>query len=164
MSLPTRASHSSADFALQFDLSRRMWELMEATAASFENISTLERQLAQRKKALPASPSKELSDAFADLEKQIKELQSGSDPVPGYGTLNRNVGRYLVMVQGGDIAPTESVRKMFQTACEAFAKDTAAEGKLAGEAVPAVNKLIASEKLGPITFDARSAAVPACAP
>ena len=159
-----RVHSSAADLAEQFEISHRMWEMMEAAASSFENISLLERQLAERTRALPAAPSKELSDALADLEKQIKALQSGDEMSPGYGTLNRNVGRYLVMVQGADTAPSESVRRTFQTACEAFAKDLAAEEKLASETVPAVNKLITAVKLAPITFSARPAAVPGCSP
>ena len=139
-----------------------MWELMKVAATSFENISLLAEQLAERARALPAPRSKEVSDSLSDLEKQVKALESGDEMSPGYGTLNRNVGRYLVMVQGGDIAPTESMRKTFQSACESLAKDMAAEGKLASEAVPAFNKLIADVRLTPIAFNASLSAVPAC--
>ena len=157
-----RVHATSADFADQFDLSLRMWELMKVAATSFENISLLAEQLAERARALPAPRSKEVSDSLSDLEKQVKALESGDEMSPGYGTLNRNVGRYLVMVQGGDIAPTESMRKTFQSACESLAKDMAAEGKLASETVPAFNKLIADVKLAPIAFSAAPSAVPAC--
>jgi photosystem II stability/assembly factor-like uncharacterized protein len=157
-----RVHTTSADFAAQFDLSRRIWEVMEASATSFQNLPPLQTQLAERKKSLPANPSKEVTDAIADLEKQIKALQSGTEMAPGYGTLNRDLGRYLVMVQGGDIAPTESVRKTFQSACDAFAKNLAAEAKLANESTPVLNKLFAPDKIAPLTFTPSSTSIPAC--
>ncbi|HEY2120703.1 MAG TPA: hypothetical protein VGH37_16050 [Candidatus Acidoferrum sp.] len=163
--VPDPRVHSTpADFAAQFDLSRRMWELMEASATSFQNLSPFQTQLAERKKSLPPNPSKEVTDAIADIEKQIKALQSGPEISPGYGTLNRDLGRYLVMVQGGDVAPTESVRKTFKSACDAFAKNLAAEAKLANESLSVLNKLFALDKIALLTFVPNSTSVPACTP
>ena len=110
-------------------------------------------------------PSKELTDAVADLEKRISALQSGTELAPGFGTLNRDLGRYLVMVQGGDIAPSESVQKSFRFSCDAYAKNIAAETKLTVESLPALNKMLAANKLAALTFVASSATpVPACVP
>jgi photosystem II stability/assembly factor-like uncharacterized protein len=160
-----RVHSSSADLAAQFDLSRRLWELMEASASSFQNLSSLEAQLAARKKTLPANPSKELTDAIAALEKQLAALQSGTELAPGFGTLNRDLGRYLVMVQGGDIAPSESMGNSFKFSCEAYAKNIAAEIKVTTESLPALNKMIAADKAAPLTFVADSTTpVSACAP
>ncbi len=159
-----RVHTTPADFAAQFDLSRRFWELMESAAASFQALTPLQAQLAERKKSFPTSPTKELSDAVAALEKQIEELQSGTAIDPGFGTLNRNLGRYLTMLQAADIAPTESAHKTFQSACDAYAKNQATQQKLASETLPALNKLLAAEKLAPLTFTPNSAPATACAP
>jgi photosystem II stability/assembly factor-like uncharacterized protein len=157
-----RSHGTAADLAAQFDLSRRLWELMENTASSFQNLSPLQEQIADRKKSLPANPSKELTDEVADIEKQISALQSGNEQAPGFGTLNRDLGRYLVMVQGGDIAPTESVRIAFRSSCDAFAKNIAAETKMASDSLPALNKMLVADKLPPLTFSPTSAPASAC--
>ena len=163
--VPDPRVHSTpADYSAQFDLSRRIWELMDASAAAFQSVSPLEEQLGDRKKALPASLSKELTDALAGAEKQIDALEIGTQLAPGFGTLNRDLGRYLVMIQGGDIAPTESARKSFQFSCESFANNVAAAAKLASETLPALNKLLAAEKLAPLGYTQSSSPVSACAP
>jgi photosystem II stability/assembly factor-like uncharacterized protein len=159
-----RVHATAADYAAQFDLSRRLWELTDASAASFQNLSPLQAQLAECKKSLPASPAKELTDSIADLEKQVDALQSGTEVAPGFGTLNRDLGRYLVMVQGGDIAPTESVRKSLKFSCDAYAKNVAAREKLVGESLPVINKLLAAEKLAALAFSPSLASVSACTP
>jgi photosystem II stability/assembly factor-like uncharacterized protein len=161
--VPDPRVHSSpADYAAQFDLSRRIWELMDASAAAFQALSPLEEQLNDRKKALPAGPAKELTDSIADAEKQIGALQTGTELAPGFGTLNRDLGRYLVMVQGGDIAPTESARRSFQFSCESFARNATAVNKLASETLPALNKKLAEEKLAPLVYAHSSASNQAC--
>lgn len=159
-----RVRSTPADYAAQFDLSHRIWELMDASAAAFQAISPLEAQLAGRKKALPATPSKEINESIADAEKQIDALETGTRLAPGFGMLNRDLGRYLVMVQGGDIAPTESARKSFQFSCESFARNVAAGNKLANETLPALNKLLVAEKLDPLAYTPSSVSAPACIP
>ena len=159
-----RVHISPADFAAQFDLSHRLWELMEASATSFQNLSPLQTQLAERKKSLPANPSKELTEALAEFEKQFEALQSGNAQAPGFGTLNRDLGRYLVMIQGGDTAPTESAKKTFQTSCEGYAKNVAAAGKLTAESLPALNKIFTAENVVPLAFSSTTAPATACTP
>jgi photosystem II stability/assembly factor-like uncharacterized protein len=100
-----RVHIAPTDYAMQFDLSRRIHELMNASAVFFKSLLPLQSEIADRKKALPAAAPKELSDAIQNAAKQIDALESGIDQAPGFGTLNRNLGRYLVMVQCGDISP-----------------------------------------------------------
>lgn len=157
-----RVQRTAADYAAQLELSRRLCELMEATAKSFQSLSPLETQLAERNKSLPTGASKELTDSIADLQKQTSALQSGTELTPGFGTLNRDLGRYLVMVEGGDIAPSESARKAFRFSCEAYARNIAAANKLAGESIPALNKLLVAEKLAPLAFAPALSAFSAC--
>lgn len=159
-----RVHIAQSDYAVQFDLSRRIWELMNISAASFEGLPPLRAQLAEREKSLSASAPKELSDSIADAEKEISALEFGSEQSPGFGTLNRDLGRNLVMVQSADIAPTESARKAFQSACAAFTTDLTAANKLASETIPALSKLLASGKLAPLQYTAPSASVSACTP
>jgi hypothetical protein len=162
---PDPRVHSTlANHAAQFDLSRRLWELMDAAASSFQALSPLGEQLSDRKKSLSTSASEALTDAVADALKQFDALESGTELAPGFGTINRDAGRYLEMVQAADIAPTESVRKSFQFSCDAYAKNVGAVNKLTSETLPNLNKLFAVEKLTPLSFTSTAAPVAACTP
>jgi hypothetical protein len=158
-----RVHISAADFAAQFDLSRRICDLMNDSAASFDALAPLQAQLTERKKSLSANAPKELVDSFEEAQKQIDGLETGSEQEPGFGTLNRDLGRYLVMVQGGDVAPNESVRTAFRSSCEAFTKNVAAADKLAAETLPKLGKLLSADK--PARFAYKPpAAVAVCTP
>lgn len=155
-----RVHISAGDFAAQFDLSRRIYDLMNDSAASFDALAPLQSQLTERKKSLSANSPKELADSFDDAQKQIDALETGTERAPGFGTLNRDLGRYLVMVQGGDVAPNESVRAAFHSSCEAYAKNVEAANKLASETLPKIDKLLSAD--GPARFTYRPPASAAC--
>jgi photosystem II stability/assembly factor-like uncharacterized protein len=159
-----RITLTPADYAAQFDLSRKLCDLMEASATNFHALAPLDEQLAGRKKSLPATASKQLADSLADAQKQFDALQSSTAQAPGFGTINRDAGRYLEMVQAADIAPTESVLKLYQLSCEAYGNSVAATNKLANETLPALNKLLETEKTAPVTFGALSAKALTCKP
>ena len=159
-----RIQISPADYAAQFDLSHKLCDLMEASASSFRGLVPLDTQLTDRKNSLSATAAKELSDSLSAVQKQVDVLESGTEQVPGFGTINRDASRYLEMVQGGDIAPTASVHKLYQSSCDAFGKNISATNKLASETLPALNKLLEAEKLAPLTFAAPSASASACTP
>jgi hypothetical protein len=155
---------SAADYAAQFNLSRHLCDLMEASASSFNDFALLDTQFADRKKSLPAAAPKELTDTLAEAGKQKDALEIGSEQSPGFGTINRDAGRYLEMVQSADIAPTASVLKLYQSTCEAYNKDVAATNKFSSETIPALNQLLEAQKLGAVTFTPSTTHPPACAP
>jgi photosystem II stability/assembly factor-like uncharacterized protein len=159
-----RVHISSADYAAQFSLSQKLCGLMEASASAFNALAPLDQQLANLKKSLPANAPKDLTDSIADTEKQVDALQSGSERAPGYGTINRDAGRYLEMVQAADVAPTESVSKVYQTACTAYGQNSTANAKLANETVPALNELLQTQKLTPLAYTPSKPPAPSCTP
>lgn len=152
----------SGEFAAQFELSRRIWVLMNASAVSFESVLPLQTQLAERQRSLPANASRELSEALEEAGKQLDRLVYGSEHAPGFGTLNRNLARYLVMVQSADIAPSDSIRESYQSACDAYAKNVSATNKLTNETLPALSKQLASEKLAPMEHRTPQVPIAAC--
>ena len=159
-----RVHLSAADYRAGFDLSKKLCDLMEASAVSFHSLAPIEDQFADRKKSMPANAPKELTDAFAAAQKQAEELLSGGVGNPGFGTINRDSGRYLEMVQAADIAPTESVRGQVQQTCEAFAADTARSQKFAAETLPSLNQLLEAQKLSPMAYTPAAAPGPSCTP
>jgi photosystem II stability/assembly factor-like uncharacterized protein len=159
-----RVHISTSDYTAQFDLSKKFCDLMEASATSFHAFASLDDQFAERKKSLPSSASKELTDAFAAAQKQADELESGNEVNPGFGTINRDAGRFLEMVQAADIAPTDSIRSLYKHTCDAYAADTTSAQKFASETLSALNKLLDAQKLSPLTYTPASALAPPCTP
>jgi hypothetical protein len=145
-------------------LSKAIYDLMNATASSFQAVSPLEKQLQDRKKSVPANAPKETVAALDAAVKQAGEIEDGDEDAPGFGTLNRNLGRFLEMVQAGDIAPSESVREAYKDSCSAYSKNVAALKKLRDESVPALNKLLAAQSASPIDAKSITATASVCAP
>jgi photosystem II stability/assembly factor-like uncharacterized protein len=159
-----RVHSTAADFATQFDLSKAIYDLMNATASSFQAVSPLEKQLQDRKKSVPANAPKETVAALDTAVKQAGEIEDGDEDAPGFGTLNRNLGRFLEMVQAGDIAPSESFREAYKDSCSAYSKNVAALKKLRDETVPALNKLLAAQSASAIDAKSITATASVCAP
>lgn len=149
-----RVHISEADYDSQSELSRKICDLMDSSAGLYETVAQLQDQLNERTKSLSGDPPKEVSDALADLAKQLKDLEEGTASSPGFGTLNRDLGRYLQMVQAGDIAPTESSKQAYARSCESYKKDVAALGKLTNESLAAVNKLLVGRNVAPLAVGA----------
>lgn len=159
-----RVHISASDYAAQFDLSMKLCDLMKASATAFHAFAPLDEQFSDRKKSIPPNAPKELTEAFANAQKQADELESGNESNPGFGTINRDAGRYLEMVQAADVAPTESVRSLYEHTCDAYTLDTTANQKFSAETLPALNKLLAAQKITPVTFSPANTPAPNCTP
>jgi hypothetical protein len=158
-----RVSMTAADYSDQLNLSRQLCDWMDSTAKSFDAVTLVQRQLDERKKAIPASAPKEVTDAVSDLEKQLKLLSDGTRDTPGFGPLNRDLGRNLVMVQSGDVRPTDSAHAAALASCKGFAGKSAELNKVMSETIPAINKLFTAQSLAPLTASIPSAGS-TCAP
>ena len=159
-----RVHISQADFAAQSDLSLRISDWMTATANSFDSVEALQKEFDARKKSIAANAPKELSDAMAALEISLTAFGKGTDDHRGFGGLNRDLARYLVMVQSADIAPTESARKVSLSACTSYSEKISDWNKFNAEQLPALNKLLAAQKLATLSVAAAPTSQPSCAP
>jgi hypothetical protein len=158
-----RVSITAADYSDQLNLSRRLCDWMDSTARSFDAVALVQRQLDERKKSISPSAPKELTDAVSDMEKQLTLLSDGTRDTPGFGPLNRDLGRNLVMVQSGDVRPTDSAHAAALASCKGFARKSAELNKVMNETIPALNKVFSAQSLAPITVTVPSAG-PSCAP
>lgn len=152
------------DFVAQRDFSLKICSWMAAAANSFKTASALRSEMDARGKSLPVNAPKELTDALADFHKQLDAIEDGTNDAPGFGAVNRDLGRYLVMGQSGDVRPTESARNAALASCSVYAKDLAAWDNLNSEAIPALNKLLAAQKIEPLHFSSAASPMPACTP
>jgi hypothetical protein len=96
------------------------------------------------------------------LEKQLLALESGSEEARGFGALNRDIARYLTMIDSADLRPAESARAAAAAACQAYKKDVALWNKVNAESVLALNKHLEQYKLSPLSAAAKSRSEPVC--
>jgi len=154
----------AADFSAQRDFSLKICAWMAAAAHSSKTSSVLRSELESLGKSLPADAPKELTDALNDVHKQLDAIEEGTNDAPGFGAVNRDLGRYLVMVQSGDVRPTESARNAALAACNAYARALTGWDKLNSEAIPALNKLLGAHNIHPLHASSTASPVPACTP
>jgi photosystem II stability/assembly factor-like uncharacterized protein len=143
-----RVPISQADLVAQLELAKKLAGWMNGSASAFNEVSALRGAFAEKKKSLGSAPApKELTDAVSEMEKQLAALESGTEEAPGFGPLNRDIGRYLTMVESADLGPTESARKAAGEACGAFKKNVTLWNKLNAESLPSLNKLLEQSKV-----------------
>jgi hypothetical protein len=147
-----RVHIDSASYAAQLDLSRKICDLMESDARAFNSVVALHKEFDARKTALPTTPPKELLDALAAFEKQLTVLEDGTNDAPGFGPINRDLGRDLQMVQSADMRPAESARNAVVASCNLYLKNVAASEKLNSDALASLNALLAAQKLPPLQY------------
>jgi hypothetical protein len=57
------------------------------------------------------------------LEKKFESLEKGTKQAPGFGPINRDLGRLISSVESADIGPTQAVRSAVQQLCDDLDKD-----------------------------------------
>jgi photosystem II stability/assembly factor-like uncharacterized protein len=140
-----RVSASQTDLEAQLDLARQITDGMASSYKSFYDVAALTKVLAERRKSKPNV--KELTDAITALEKQVAELADGSQAAPGFGLINRDLARYLTMIESGDMRPAQSARANATVACEALRTNLALWREVHTAKLPALNKLLQQNKL-----------------
>jgi len=130
-------------------------------ARSFYDLAALSKALAERRKSTP--DNKELTDAITGLEKQIAELADGTATAPGFGLINRDLARYLIMIESGDMRPAQSARANANVACESLRTKLARWRVLNSDKLPALNKLLQQNNLDAVPM-IQPPADPLCVP
>src|SRR5258708_23128747 len=121
---------------------------MNSSYHSYNDVRTLRAVLANAQKALaPNSAAKEASDAVQALDKLVSELQDGTNTSPGFGSVNRDVARFVTMIQSGDIRPAKSIIENATPSCVALQNDLARWRKINGETLTALNQILKQNKM-----------------
>jgi hypothetical protein len=156
-----RVSASPADLQAQLDLARQISDGMASSYKSYYDVAALTRALAERRKSKP--DIKELTEAIALLEKQLAALTDGTDALPGFGPINRDLARYLMMIESGDMRPAQSARTSAAAACEALRTNLARWRTMNSDQLPALNKLLQQNNLAAVPL-VQPPADPLCVP
>jgi hypothetical protein len=148
VNLDPRVRVSSADLEAQVDLARMIDAWMNTSFRSYNDVSTLRAALAGALKALDASPqSKAASESASALDKELSEVQDGTNAAPGFGSVNRDLARYVTMIQSGDMRPAKSAAVSAGIACTALKNDLGRWRVINAERLPTFNLILKQAKL-----------------
>jgi len=146
-----RVHVSQADLEAQLDVARMIDAWMDTSYHSYNEAGALRAALAADRKSLVASPqTKELSDALQALDQELNEIQEGTNTAPGFGAVNRDVARFVTMIQSGDIRPAKSIVENATPSCVALTNDLARWRKINSETLPALNQILKENKIAPL--------------
>jgi hypothetical protein len=149
--LDPRVQTAPADLQSQQDLARQMVDGMESSYTSYYQISTLQLAIGERRKGISgAKDGKEISAGLTALEQELNEIQNGKDD-GGVGPVNRDLARYLIMIESADAAPAASARENAAAACQSLKKDLMRWRVVNSDRLPALNKLLEANRLGALT-------------
>jgi photosystem II stability/assembly factor-like uncharacterized protein len=151
VTLDPRVRVAPGDLEAQLEMARMIDAWMNTSYHSYNEVSSLRAALATAQKSLAEnSQAKEVSDAAKVLDKELGEIQDGTNTAPGFGAVNRDVARFVTMIQSGDIRPAKSVIENAAPSCSALKNDLARWRKINAETLPLLNKILAQSKLGPL--------------
>jgi photosystem II stability/assembly factor-like uncharacterized protein len=154
VTLDPRVHVSPGDLEAQLDLARMIDAWMDISYNSYKEVHSLRAALvaAVQKSLAGNSQAKEVSDAAPALEKELSEIQAGTNAAPGFGAVNRDLSRFVTMIQSGDMRPAKSALENAATSCSALKNDLLRWRKVNAESLPAMNKLLEQYKLAPLTI------------
>lgn len=148
VTLDPRVHVSPGDLEAQRDLARMIDDWMNISYRSYDEVGALRAALgAIRKNASLETLGKEMSDSLQNLDKELGEIQEGTNTAPGFGAVNRDVARFVTMIQSGDIRPAKSVIENAAPSCTALKNDLVRWRKVNTETLPLLNKTLMQGKL-----------------
>jgi photosystem II stability/assembly factor-like uncharacterized protein len=148
VTLDPRVHVAPGDLEAQLDSARMIDDWMNISYRSYNEVGALRTTVAASQQRLNGNPQlKALSDALQAIDKELREIQEGTNTAPGFGAVNRDVARFVSMIQSGDIRPAKSVIENAGPSCTALKYDLARWRKVNTEALPRLNRMIEQSKL-----------------
>ncbi len=112
--LDPRVHASEEDLGIQLAQARRLVSGMQVSFDEYQKLEALRKALDEHKK-------KEKTET-ADLDKQIKAVAEGTHDLPGFGPVNRDLGRLLFGIESADQRPSAPQLQAIDEECSALAK------------------------------------------
>jgi photosystem II stability/assembly factor-like uncharacterized protein len=152
--LDPRVQVSQSDLQSQLDLARQIVDGMESSYSSYYQIASLRLALGERQKSLAgmsdANVAKDAIAAATALEKELGEIQDGPDG-GGVGPINRDLARYLIMIESADAPPAGSARENAAVSCQSLKGALMRWRIVNSDRLPALNKLLEANHLTALT-------------
>ena len=110
--------------------------------------SQLKAAIDDRQKALAANPqTKELGDSIGAVKADLPAIVEGTSVTPGFGAINRDLARYVQMIQSGDARPASSASDSAMLLCRALADDLQRWRQINESRLPQLNQELQIHKL-----------------
>ena len=141
--LDPRVHASQGDLEEQWKVAQEITGEMGASYKAYEEYEALRNAITQRAAAITTTDdSKELRESLAKLEKSAEAIAEGKDDALGMGPANRDLSRYLIMVESADSKPATSAKEAAQQTCTELQKNLYAWEKLNAEDLPKENSAL----------------------
>ena len=144
--LDPRVRASQSDLIEQRDLALEVSRGMKSSHDAFHQVDALRAALEERREALD-SAGKAIKDAATQLEKKIDDLMRGPRSKPGFGPVNRELGRVIFSLESADMRPAPAVRETVQHQCDALANDLVNWKNLNERELLSLNQSLAQTKI-----------------
>jgi hypothetical protein len=109
-----RVHATQANLQAQSALEQKLVQAMNTSYEAWQQVHAAHTELAAARKSLTA---KEATDSAKKLDDALSELEDGKPEQPGFGPLNRDLGRLLTMTGTGDARPAQTLYSAAQEAC-----------------------------------------------
>ena len=133
-----RVKASSQDLVQQRDLGLKIVRGMQSSYDSYRQAAALQTALAEHKEILQDGDAK-AKDTIEDINKRIEALEKGTKTAPGFGPVNRDLGRLLFSVESADMRPGQTVQEAVQQLCDVLSGDLMTWQKLNDQDIALLN-------------------------
>jgi photosystem II stability/assembly factor-like uncharacterized protein len=137
-----RVHVSQADLEAQLALAKSIDEWMTLSFANYNEISAVRTKILNLQKHPETNVTAADLESFKRLEKLLAEILDGANEAPGFGSVNRDLARYVTMIQVGDIRPPQSAVESATLSCKALKNNLNRWQQLSVENTTVLNKLL----------------------
>ncbi|MGE5205862.1 MAG: hypothetical protein ACM3PW_09615, partial [Chlamydiota bacterium] len=137
--LDPRVQVSQADLQAQLALEQKLVQAMDASDEAWQQVHAARTALAGDQKNLTA---KDATDAAKKSDDSLAALEDGTPQKPGFGPLNRDLGRLLTMAGTADARPAQTLYTAAQEECTSLNQALARWQDLNQHELAALNSLL----------------------
>jgi photosystem II stability/assembly factor-like uncharacterized protein len=145
-----RVHVAAGDLETQVEIARMFDDWIDISYQSYNDVGNLRMAVSKASKGL--ADDSQLGGALMMLRKDLTEIQEGTSTAPGFGTVNRDVARFVEMIQLGDIRPPKSIIENATPSCLGLRNALTRWRQINSEKLPRLNDLLKQNKLGALNI------------
>jgi len=127
VALDPRVHVNPGDLEAQLQVALMIDDWMNTSYRAYNDLAGLRTALAE---ALKIANNDGARASLQTSDKLLAELQEGTPEAPGFGAVNRDVTRFVSMIQSGDARPARSIVENATPSCIALKNSLARYRKL----------------------------------
>jgi len=146
--LDPRVQVAAGDLEAQLEVARMIDDWMNISYQAYNDIGRLRATLDD----LRRSGKFESTEVIVALDKELGELQEGTNDSPGFGAVNRDVTRFVSMIQTGDLRPAKSIIENATPSCVALKNNLTHLRMLNQEKLTSLNAMLKQSGLAVVSI------------